>query len=105
MVVEADLEAGRGEGGDEQEVRVGSHEGGEVVGGVVAGVDVAGEAMAALVDPAEGEFEAVAPAAALEGRVGEVPADFFFFFFFFSVAVLAVVIVVGVRVGVGVVPV
>lgn len=99
MVVEADLEAGRGEGGDEQEVRVGSHEGGEVVSGVVAGVDVAGEAVAALVDPAEGEFEAVAPAAALEGRVGEVPADFFFFFF--SVAVLAVVIVVGV----GVVPI
>ena len=97
VVVEADLEAGRGEGGDEEEVRMGLHEGGEVVGGGVAGVDVAGKAPAALVDPAEGEFETVAPAAALEGRVGEVPA----YLFFFSV-VLAVVVIVVVMMPVGV---
>lgn len=99
VVVEADLEAGRGEGGDEEEVRMGLHEGGEVVGGGVAGVDVAGEAPAALVDPAEGEFETVAPAAALEGRVGEVPA-YLFFFFVVVLTVNVIIIIIIMPVGV-----
>lgn len=94
VVIEADLEAGRGERGDEEEVRVGVDEAGEVVGGGVGGVDVAGEAVAALVDPAEGEFEAVAAAAALQRCVGEVPAYFFLFFFFFSFVVVIFVVVV-----------